>query len=134
MTARPNALIRTFALAAILSLAAAPATSQAPAPQAPATQASAPAAAPQLSAEQQLAQLNAEQAATARLQLDKNLANQKAYDDAVKARDAEIARAQAEYAAKNARVQAEYQAAMLKWQENAAACKARDKKRCVPAK
>ncbi len=129
MTVFCNALTRTLALAAILSLAAAPAVSQVAAPQV-----AAPATAPQLSAEQQLAQLNAEQAATARLQLDKNIANQKAYDDAVKARNAEITRVQAAYDAENARVTAEYEAAMKKWQENAAACKARDKKRCVPAK
>ena len=56
-------------------------------------------------------------------QLELNAANQKAYDDAVKARDAEIAR-----------FNAAYEAAMKKWQEDVAACKAEDTTRCGVAK
>lgn len=130
MTVFRNALTRGWSIGLIAGLVAVPAASQTLAPQAAAV----PAPVAELTAEQQLARLNAEQAAIARQQLDKNIADQRAYDDAVKAREAEIARVQAAYEAENARVKADYEAAMKKWQENAAACKARDKKRCVPLK
>lgn len=123
MIAVRNPFVRPLALATLLAIAAAPVGSHA-AKRAPAPKATtAPAAAPTPTPELLRAQLNAEHSAVARQQLDQNAANQKAYDDAVKARDAEIAR-----------VNAAYEAAMKKWQEDVAACKAGDTTRCGVAK
>jgi predicted methyltransferase len=113
-----TALRNTLAIATILALAAAPMAAAKPQP---ASQAAAPV--PTVTPEEQRALLNAEQSAAARAQLDQNTANQKAFDDATKARDAEIAR-----------VKAEYEAAVKKWEEDVAACKAGDAMRCAQAK
>ena len=120
MIAIHSLLVRPLALATLLAIAAAPVSLHAAKrPPAPKVAAAAPAAAPGPTPEQLRAQINAEQAAVARQQLDLNTANQKAYDEAVKARDAEIAR-----------VNAEYEAAMKKWKEDTAACTTGDTTRC----
>lgn len=135
MIAARTTFARTLTLSALVAFATASVGSQAAkttvAPKTTIAVAPAPALGP--SPEQQLAQINAQQAAVARQQLDQNVANQKAYDDAVKAREAEIARVKAAYEAENEQVQAAYDAAVKKWQEDSAACKAGDKKRCAPA-
>lgn len=77
--------------------------------------------------EQARARLNAEQAAAAKAQLDQNAASQAAYEAAVKAREAEIARIEAE----TARQKAEYDAAMKKWEADVSACNAGDFSRCA---
>ena len=122
MIAIHKPLARQLVLAALLAMAVAPMSSHA-AKRVPAPKAAAAAAEPGPTPEQLRAQINAEQAAVARQQLELNAANQKAYDEAVKAREAEIAR-----------INAEYEAAMKKWKEDTAACTAGDTTRCGVAK
>lgn len=69
---------------------------------------------------EQRAKLNAEQAEIGRKREEANAASKLAYEEAV--------RAQREAAAK---AQAEYEAKLKKWQEDVAACKAGDVKRCA---
>lgn len=66
------------------------------------------------------ARLNAEQAEIGRKRAEANAASAKAYEEAL--------RAQQEAAAK---AQAEYEARLKKWQEDVAACKAGDVRRCA---
>ena len=115
-----TALRNILAIATILALVAAPMAAAKPQP---APQVAAPVPVPTATPEEQRARLNAEQSAAARAQLDQNTANQQAFDDATKARDMEIAR-----------VKAEYEAAVKKWEEDVAACKAGDTTRCAQAK
>lgn len=77
--------------------------------------------------EQQRAALNREQADFARRQIEENAANQRAYEDQVKAREIEIASQQDE----TARQQREHEAAMQRWRDDVAACQAGDKRRCA---
>lgn len=77
--------------------------------------------------EAQRAALNREQAEFARRQLEENAANQRAYEDAVKARDIEIASRQEEYA----RVLQRHEEAMELWRADVAACRAGDRRRCA---
>lgn len=82
--------------------------------------------------------LNREQAAFAARQLTENAAAKKAFEEAVAARAATIARQQADYAAALAAHAAEVEqrarehaAAMEKWRADVAACKAGDRSRCA---
>lgn len=77
--------------------------------------------------EEARARLNSEQAAAAKAQLDQNAASKAAYEEAVRAREAEIARIEAE----TARQKAEYEASMKKWEADVAACNAGDWSRCA---
>ena len=84
------------------------------------------------------AQANRDQAAAAKRQLEQNAANQRAYDQAVRAREAAIARQRAEYQAALARTEAErlrreqeHAAALARWQADVEACKKGDKSRCA---
>lgn len=107
-----------FALLSALSCLALAAT--APADARPRKKAPTPAAVPTPSAEEQRAAANAEQAKAAQAQTQTNAANQQAYQDAVKARDEQIAREKAEY-----------DAAMAKWKADTAACQAGDVSKCA---
>lgn len=82
--------------------------------------------------------LNSDQAAAAKRQLEQNAANQRAYDQAVREREAAIARQKAEYQAALARTEAErlrreqeHAAAIARWQADVEACKKGDKSRCA---
>lgn len=79
-----------------------------------------------ISPEEQRAILNREQGEFAQRQLEENAANQRAYEDAVKAREIEIKRQEEEYAQR----QREYEEAMERWRADVAACKAGDVRRC----
>ena len=83
--------------------------------------AAAPVAVPTETPEQARVRLNAEQAAAAKAQNDRNAANKAAYEAAVAARDAQIAKDQADY-----------EAAMAKWKSDNAACLAGDMTKCSP--
>ena len=78
------------------------------------------AAAPEETPEQARVRLNAEQAATAKTQNDRNAANKAAYEAAVAARNAQIAKQKADY-----------DAAMAKWKSDNAACLAGDMTKCA---
>ena len=78
-----------------------------------------PVVAPTETPEQARVRLNAEQAATAKAQNDRNAANKAAYEAAVAAREAEIAANKAAY-----------DAAMAKWKSDNAACLAGDMTKC----
>ena len=119
MTAFHNALGGLTAAALVLTLTAAPANARARHKHA--APAAAPAAAPTESPEAARVRLNAEQAATAKAQNDRNAANKAAYEAAVAQRDADIARNKAEY-----------DAAMAKWKSDNAACQAGDMTKCAP--
>ncbi len=80
-----------------------------------------PVVAPTENPEQARVRLNAEQAATAKAQNDRNAANKAAYEAAVAAREAEIAANKAAY-----------DAAMAKWKSDNAACLAGDMTKCSP--
>ena len=80
-----------------------------------------------ISAEEQRAALNREQAEFARLQIEENEANQRAYEDAVKAREIEIQSRQEEYA----RLLQRHEEAMKRWRAQVAACNAGDKRGCA---
>lgn len=122
MNPRP-ALAMIGALASLALVAAAPADAKprkkAARPPAAAA-APAPAQPPAPTDAELLAKANAEQAKAAADQNAQNAANQQAYQDAVKARDAQIAR-----------TKAEHDASMKKWEEDVAACKAGDRTRCA---
>ena len=108
------------AAALLASFAAAPVdarTKRKPKPVAAAPVAAAPTETP----EQARVRLNAEQAATAKAQNDRNAANKAAYEAAVAQRDAQIAKDKADY-----------EAAMAKWKSDNAACQAGDMTKCSP--
>ena len=112
-----RAIALTFAFAVPASLGAQPQT-------VPQTT-----AAPALSDEEARAAANQQQAATARLQLQANVANQLAVAAADKAR-AENAQAQLAYEAEKARLASDYEAKLIQWKAEVAACAARDRVRC----
>jgi hypothetical protein len=94
--------------------------------------------APAVPADAARQQANREQAAAAKRQLEENAANQRAYDRAVREREAAIARQKAEYQAALARTEAErlrreqdHAAALARWQADVEACKKGDKSRCA---
>lgn len=74
--------------------------------------------------------LNREQADNAQRQLADNAASRQAFEAAQLAREEQIARDQQSYEAEKARVAAEHEAAMAKWREDVAACRAGDRTRC----
>lgn len=82
--------------------------------------------------EQVRARLNAEQAAFARKQAEETAANQRAYEEALVAREAEIQRQQQAYQDETARLAREHDAAMARWRADAEACKKGDRSRCAP--
>lgn len=84
------------------------------------------------SEEQQRDQLNREQAAAAQHQLDENSANQRAYDEAVRARRAAIEKQRAAYEAEKTRLAREHEEAMARWRADVAACKAGHTEHCAP--
>ena len=87
-------------------------------------------AVPVESPEQQRARLNAEQAAAAQAQNDKNAASKAAYEAQVAADKAAYEAAVSARDAEVARQKAEHDAAMAKWQADSDACKAGDRTRC----
>jgi hypothetical protein len=68
--------------------------------------------------------MNREQADIARRQLAENAASKQAFADAQAARDAQIQHDQQAYEAEKARLASEHEAAMARWREDAAACRA----------
>lgn len=68
--------------------------------------------------------MNREQADIARRQLAENAASKQAFADAQVARDAQIQHDQEAYEAEKARLASEHEAAMARWREDAAACRA----------
>ena len=119
-----RALALTFALAVPAILNAQP---QVTVPQTAVPQI---AAAPALSDEDARAAANKQQADTARLQLEANVANQQAVAAADKAR-AENAQAHLVYEAEKARLAREYEVKLTQWKADVAACQANRKKVCV---
>lgn len=112
----------TLGLAGLAMLAPTPAAfGEPPAPPAPD-------ASPTATPEEQRIEANNAQLKFAQDQLAQNAANQKAYDDAIKANEETVA---AQKAAAD-KAQADYEAAMKKWQEDVEACKAGDATRCAP--
>ena len=76
-------------------------------------------------------ELNRQQAEFAKHQLEQNAANQRAYEQAVQARNAAIQSAQAAYEAEKARLIREHDEAMARWQADVVACKAGQKDHCA---
>ena len=118
-----TALASAAMLALSAALIAAPADARGKRKRPVATAVVAPVAVPTESAEAARARLNAEQAAAAKKQNDENAAAKAAYEQALRDRDALIARQKADY-----------DAAMKKWEADTAACKAGDRTRCAPPK
>ena len=118
-----TALASAAVLALSAALIAAPADAGSKRKRPVATAVVAPVAPPTESPEAARARLNAEQAAIAKKQNDENAAAKAAYEQALRDRDALIARQKAEY-----------DAAMKKWEADTAACKAGDITRCAPPK
>lgn len=74
--------------------------------------------------------LNREQADMARRQLAENAASKQAFVDAQAMRDTQIRHDQEAYEAEKARLASEHEAAMTKWREEAAACRAGNWRYC----
>lgn len=119
-----RALALTFALAVPAILNAQP---QVTVPQTAVPQT---AAAPALSDEDARAAANKQQADTARLQLEANVANQQAVAAADKAR-AENAQAHLVYEAEKARLAREYEVKLTQWKADVVACTGGDRSRCA---
>ena len=75
--------------------------------------------------------LNREQAEFAERQLAENEASRRAHEQAVGAREAEMARRQAEYEAAKEMGEREHVEAMARWRADVEACKAGDQSKCA---
>ena len=118
MTRFRTALGSLTAAALLVSLLATPVDARAK--RKPRPVATMPAAAPAETPEQARVRLNAEQAAAAKAQNDRNAASKAAYEAAVAAREAQIAASKAAY-----------DAAMAKWKSDNAGCLAGDMTKCA---
>ena len=79
------------------------------------------------SPEERRAVLNREQAEFAQRQIEENAASQRAYEDAVRAREIEIQSLQEHHERQRQR----HEEAMERWRADVAACNAGDKRRCA---
>lgn len=76
------------------------------------------------------AALNREQAGAARRQSEANLASKQAFEAAQAANEEQIRRDQDAYEQEKVRLASEHEAAMQRWREDIAACRAGEWKRC----